>query len=1689
MSDLTKRMNRIGKAYASQQNTKRARKALKQYKENEEYEKQAARRKQNEALAKSRKLAKAAQSDAGKALTGVVYGFNTNMAPLSYSKKASDLGYDAYTPTAAAAERGDTTQETADFNKKLESSKAYRFGNLAGNVGATALTFLMGAPLTKAAAGKVLGTKAAKKLTGTAAEKLTQKAITDTAKKSIRSKIVNRVAQRYGGKLTETALRNASEEVVDKVATNVAQDVAGDMTIGLYRDLATARSQDVDVKDVKQLAPYLGKQALWNTAIGAVTNGAVPISGMMKKNKAAWRTVERIGDDGIVHKVQEYVPTVNNKAVRTVTGDASDLLSRRLKGGRQTVNGSAQNLKMSDLHNAVHDTYFVDTIRHKGINGKSVRQAAAEQHKSVSDVIADEYRRTNGTASDKINASRRAAMSRDELSPVEISGAQGKTVTVKNRGLKSAYDAADPNARIITRTEDGRRILHRATGNDYIKADNIRRGVAQTADEAVATTAKQTDGIKYRDDYVPKHDIEDLNYARQLDEGHAEKHMKQKYGMDSFEYAKQNNMQRSAVIRMAKDEIAEDLGIRELSSAERKAWADDLIGANIATKQATAEASTAEAAAKQTAEPTPTPQAQTVQATAEPSVTAKQTAQNVPDTNTQTVKQAEQAVPNAGTQTVQSTTTTSQAATKQATQATQAAISATGTTPDITMGGNRTGVKSNEQSQTVDTIIKRATKRGNSEEEVKKMKEALDESGFSKKFSHSNEDLINEATERIQRDNGLEQTTAELRGKYDADARWTDVDAVAAEAAESRYDEIRKVALSMGDSDLAEQAAKYRDELNEMIAAEGNEAGKLLQARKAFGRLTAKGRVNSAYKLKAKLEKKFGIKNMKMDNQLVDMLHDAKNADDLQYIQDQIAINLWDQVPPTLTEKLAAWRYISMLANPKTHIRNIFGNTVFKLPRAVSNTLGAMGESALLKEGDKTKAIINPFSKSDKMLVNKGWQEWDRVKSTFMNGTTKYKESMSRVEGSKVFKSKILQKLSDWNAFLLNKEDEYFAKRAYASAYAQYLKANKIDLATASQDVLDAARKNAWDNALTSTYREANALADLYNSGRKGANISLRDIKNAKDSTQAARMVGEKMWGTALDTVVPFVKTPANILKEGVYYSPAGFVRAGSKILKAAKTGDPKDTVKAIGALAEATTGTGIFAFGAWMAHQKMATASIDLDDKGYYDYDRGMQEYSITIGNETLKKADWFDVLNSSSGNDVNITADSTAPAAMAFFSGVETYNSFFGGGTDDSIADKATKVSNFFANVLKMSDPVFDMSMLSSLKNALDTSSDEDSGAVTKVLVNAVQSRAGQYIPTALSQVTKTLDKGQRSQESAQTGAVKTWDKFLKQQQNKIPGLAQKNPLKRDVFGNVKEEKTETKNYVQSALKNMLSPTNIKQVRNTGVDKELNTLIDKGMPEDSILPDRKSVNQIQSNVDGLKLKIGTEEMVKYNEIRGKEALKQLTKLFESKAYKDESNEGKVDLIKQAYSDATKYADKEFAMSQGISEYDYEYKTMSKSNREKYNEKLAKMKKLGKPMNKKAYMKVFTEAYNYGSDVTDKDRSVAKVLRGVEIKNGVRSYEQAAVALGAYKSTWKKAVWLHDNGYTSKDALRLTLTDEEKDRCSTTKSTSDPTRDSTQLDQRKLILYINSKNISREEKRAMYEVNRYYYSSWNNPF
>lgn len=175
-----------------------------------------------------------------------------------------------------------------------------------------------------------------------------------------------------------------------------------------------------------------------------------------------------------------------------------------------------------------------------------------------------------------------------------------------------------------------------------------------------------------------------------------------------------------------------------------------------------------------------------------------------------------------------------------------------------------------------------------------------------------------------------------------------------------------------------------------------------MQAQRMLKKLSPEGQLyavrRSVENYQAELQKKLGDKapEITVDKALYQEFLDAGDQSGRDAAMEKILQNVADQVPATWTDKWNAWRYLSMLGNPRTHVRNIVGNAGFVPVRMVKDAIATVLESGVDYLSPKgivrTKAALNPASQSDRALVRACFGDIANVEEQLL-GSGKYSES------------------------------------------------------------------------------------------------------------------------------------------------------------------------------------------------------------------------------------------------------------------------------------------------------------------------------------------------------------------------------------------------------------------------------------------------------------------------------------------------------------------------------------------------------------------------------------------------------------------------------------------------------------------------------------------------------------------------
>lgn len=632
-----------------------------------------------------------------------------------------------------------------------------------------------------------------------------------------------------------------------------------------------------------------------------------------------------------------------------------------------------------------------------------------------------------------------------------------------------------------------------------------------------------------------------------------------------------------------------------------------------------------------------------------------------------------------------------------------------------------------------------------------------------------------------------------------------------------------------------------------------------LQAMNILNKISPDGRLYAALKsvenISEEMKKKYGLDDdIEIDPNLISEYRDALQSGDKDAVKSawsNIQQNIADQIPSNWKDKLNAWRYLAMLGNPRTHFRNILGNAGFALVRGMKNVLAAaieMGVDKVSKSGiERTKAFLNPASAADRVLIATAWANYEEASQVIMGGG-KFNDLPNEINDRRtIFKTKPLEAARKANAKALDIEDKWFSQPAYAAALAGYLKANGISAqAFADGSVGEAAKTKAMEYAIKeaqkATYRDTNAFSKA---------VSKWKINNG---------VGHVL----LEGLLPFKKTPANILARAVEYSPLGltyYMTAGTKSVK-----DGKMTpAEFIDGLSSGLTGTGIVALGAFLAAQGLLTGGGDDNDE--LAKLQGYQDYAINIGSKSY-------------------TLDWLAPEALPLFVGVELWNNFLGQENENA------SFWSFIGSFMNMIDPITEMSMMSGVQDAISAIRYSDK-PLLPLLVQLTTGYISQIVPTLGGQIERSFLEDEREttfydKEGDTPTSIQTfWGKLL----NKVPGVDYNQIPYIDAWG----RRESTGSLSERMFNNFINPAYTSDIVAEDFESELKRLYELG--NTAVYPKRPGAD---TKINGEYLT--AEEYVQYATVRGETSLDMVKKIINSSQYSSMSDSEKAYAIERAY-------------------------------------------------------------------------------------------------------------------------------------------------------------------------------------------
>lgn len=558
-------------------------------------------------------------------------------------------------------------------------------------------------------------------------------------------------------------------------------------------------------------------------------------------------------------------------------------------------------------------------------------------------------------------------------------------------------------------------------------------------------------------------------------------------------------------------------------------------------------------------------------------------------------------------------------------------------------------------------------------------------------------------------------------------------------------------------------------------------------------------------------------------------LKKAKTQDEIEKATDDIHKYIEKQLKPTWFDRFNAWRYFAMLSNPKTAVRNTVGNVAMGATARMKDVIAAAISATPLAKKYKDSSIQTSAVKTTKEARNAATQIIVGSDALFdlYSGQDKYTGRAVDFQQGEAKLGKLEKKIAERNPLL----DTIFHKRSIQQSDMAKTGRAIVDktfgtLSDIQQKMLDdtlfkvlrsksvlsqsitQAVKNGdienindflavglngntehLDNATKIRYQR---LFDriVHQAAKEGDEATFRDdneFANALNNFAKGNSKRKRALSIVVDALIPFKKTPANIVKRGYEYSPLALgVSLISDRVKLVKGEIDRNTY--INNIAKGATGTIIFATGALLSSLGVLNVGDDNEEDKAERKLLGGQNYSINIGEEGT------------------YTIEFLSPAALPLFMGGKVYETVVSLMNGDEI-----KATEFLLDVMQgVAEPMFAQTMLEGVDGAFeaisrDSAYDDTAGASFMALLNyCAENWVQQFVPSVFGAVARTTDDTVRGYYNESGGDKGLLDSLLVGLQKKDPKGIQRTPAKLDMWG----QPIEADSFGERLLENFFSP-----------------------------------------------------------------------------------------------------------------------------------------------------------------------------------------------------------------------------------------------------------------------------------------
>ena len=508
-------------------------------------------------------------------------------------------------------------------------------------------------------------------------------------------------------------------------------------------------------------------------------------------------------------------------------------------------------------------------------------------------------------------------------------------------------------------------------------------------------------------------------------------------------------------------------------------------------------------------------------------------------------------------------------------------------------------------------------------------------------------------------------------------------------------------------------------DLIESVATKGSKAGQAVQSMSLWSLQTPEGAILQGQKIIDKYNRNIKNPSKKIPKlseeqaknladlandvlkQTDDRLRDVATAKLLKYQAELVPVSGW--------QKVKTLRNISLLLNPKTLVRNIVGNGLFAGVESGSKSLASGIDNILSNFTRKRTRVMPQFKEAIDGAIRGTKEGFEDA----MLGIDTRAGIGGRFDlpTQRSFKDPILGGLETALDIGLRVPDRTFFQGVMDESIANQLKAQGLKEAT--PEIIEQARQEA----LESVFQNDSAISK----GILGARKALNNLAIRKE------------FGLG-DLIIPFAQTPANIIQQGINYSPFGAIKAGINFAKGNQRQGTLD-------LARSLVGSGIMAGGYAGAQSNILNGDIE--------------DYKLRKNLETINERPFQMTLPNGS----KMSYSQLQPISIPLSAGTALAQN-----------DKEKAVQASLGTLL-------DLPMLDSIGRAV---SDTQNYGIGTAAINMGMSFPTQFVPTAINQLNSFIDPYQR--ETYDSNPIM---RGVNQARNKMPFASKTLPKKYDVTG----------------------------------------------------------------------------------------------------------------------------------------------------------------------------------------------------------------------------------------------------------------------------------------------------------------